>query len=440
MKELNILIDEVRQTQRDALRQANLLPKVRAGVESAELRRWPALGRWVWASTALAGAATASVLLLRPAPLSVAVGDARVHSGAGALIEAPAAAPLPVHFGDGTAVALAPRARLAVASVDAHGATLVLERGRMDLGVVHRKEARWSVRAGRYEVAVTGTRFGVSFDPDSDAVTVEMQAGSVLVRGPGMRAATPLGAGDTLHAFGRTGQIDIARAGVGSTGASAAGAGSTIATAAAAPAPAGEEAPAPEGPPAAQAQPLAMPAPGSALHVVPPHAARALDRALDHDHQDRNQKLTWLDYFRAARYPEALAAAERAGFSSLCVRLEGKDLVSLGDAARLAGNPARAEQAYVEARRRSKRIDRSVFGLGMVEFDLRHSYHSAAEWFGQYLEAYPRGPLASEAAGRLMESWYRVGDMDQARKAAQSYLKQYPTGPHAALARQISGS
>src|SRR5262249_21296968 len=151
---------------------------------------------------------------------------------------------------------------------------------------------------------------------------------------------------------------------------------------------------------------------------------------------DRRER-AWIELANAARYREALAAAERVGFSSLCVRLDPPELVLLGDTARLANNPDRAEQAYIEAGRRKPRLDRSVYGLGLVEADLRHRYHSAAEWFAQYIESYPRGRLASEAAGRLIEAWQLAGDEDQARKAARDYLAKYPSGPHAARARQL---
>jgi len=303
MRDLNILIDEVRQTQREALRQANLLPKVRAGVMAAELRRGRRLTRTLWLGTALAGGAAAAFLLTRPAPLTVAVGDAHVKSGPGAVVEAPATASVPVQFSDGTELALAPRARLGVEAVDSHGATLVLERGSLDVGVVHRQGARWSVRAGRFEVAVTGTRFEVSFDPEGDALTVKMRAGSVLVRGPGRSGATPLGARQTLHADGRTGRYDI------TTDEASASAPAAPAVAA----PVAAQGPL-EGPPGEGPARAALPVPAPAVRPALPRASHpaVMDRR---DH-------AWMELANAARYREALAAAERVGFSSLCVRLD----------------------------------------------------------------------------------------------------------------------
>src|SRR4051794_4769631 len=120
---MNVLMDEVRQAQREALRHANLLPKVKERVQAAAIRRpfrlrFPA----IWMTATVAGVAAAAFIWTRPAPLSLAVGDAQRPAAAGAIVDAPAAAPVPVRFSDGTAVTLAPRARLAVETIDTHGA------------------------------------------------------------------------------------------------------------------------------------------------------------------------------------------------------------------------------------------------------------------------------------------------------------------------------
>jgi outer membrane protein assembly factor BamD (BamD/ComL family) len=60
----------------------------------------------------------------------------------------------------------------------------------------------------------------------------------------------------------------------------------------------------------------------------------------------------------------------------------------------------------------------------------------AAEWFSTYLKEQPGGALAREALGRLIEAYQAAGDRVSARAAAERYLKSYPDGPHATLARQ----
>jgi outer membrane protein assembly factor BamD (BamD/ComL family) len=63
--------------------------------------------------------------------------------------------------------------------------------------------------------------------------------------------------------------------------------------------------------------------------------------------------------------------------------------------------------------------------------------NEAVGWFQRYLAEEPSGPLAREAAGRLIELYRQSGDAASVRSAAESYLKNYPTGPHAGLARSV---
>jgi TolA-binding protein len=141
------------------------------------------------------------------------------------------------------------------------------------------------------------------------------------------------------------------------------------------------------------------------------------------------------------RYHDALRAAVAANFDDQCKRLPSDELLLLGDVARLDGDTARASHAYDVALTRFPDADRTTFALGVVAFESRHDYADAARWFDRYLHEHPRGPLATAAAGRLMESYSRGGDAARARTAARAYLREHPQGPHAALARRIaSGS
>ena len=48
------------------------------------------------------------------------------------------------------------------------------------------------------------------------------------------------------------------------------------------------------------------------------------------------------------------------------------------------------------------------------------------------------GPIRRrKRKGRLMEALQGAGESREARKAAVDYLRDYPSGPHAALARDI---
>jgi hypothetical protein len=70
----------------------------------------------------------------------------------------------------------------------------------------------------------------------------------------------------------------------------------------------------------------------------------------------------------------------------------------------------------------------------------RRAHGEAARWFEVYLRERPRGDLAREAAGRLIEARLGARDRPAARAAARAYLARYPDGPHAALARATLAS
>ena len=80
-----------------------------------------------------------------------------------------------------------------------------------------------------------------------------------------------------------------------------------------------------------------------------------------------------------------------------------------------------------------------MFSLGRMAFENRHDYAAAAGWFESYVQLFPHGPLVREAAGRLLEARLKTGNGAQARQAAASYLRTFPNGPHAALARRTVG-
>ena len=148
---------------------------------------------------------------------------------------------------------------------------------------------------------------------------------------------------------------------------------------------------------------------------------------------------TWRALARRAQYHQALTLALAEGFDRDCDQLRGDDLVLLGDVARLGGDIRHADQAYRAALRRFPDLDRPAFALGVMAFESRHDYRDAASWLSRYLHDHPNGPLATEAAGRLLEAWDLAGDTARAREAARNYLRDHPTGPHKALARRLAG-
>jgi len=152
------------------------------------------------------------------------------------------------------------------------------------------------------------------------------------------------------------------------------------------------------------------------------------------------QSDAWRTLVTGGRYREALELVERGGFDEQCRRAAGLDLLELGDVARYAGSAKEARQAYMAARGKLPGGGRSAYGLGLTAFDQERDFSGAARWFETYLAEQSEGDLRREAAGRAMEAWERAGAHDKARAAALEYLRQYPNGVEAAVARQLATS
>jgi transmembrane sensor len=308
---------------------------------------------------------------------------------AGDVLAAGPEQPMEARFSDGSELVLAADGRARVVALHAAGASVALERGKLDVHVIHRPETRWQITADAYRVRVTGTRFAVTWNPPARSLTVRLSEGSVEVTGPGLAPdGARVSAGQELRA--------------GPTGFAVA--------------PAREGAPAPQ----------IAPAPDTASSAG---ATRPVPRPV---------AAGWRALASRARYHEALSTAIAGDFSAACRQLSASDLMLLGDVARLDGDAVRAEQAYRSALTRFRELDRPSFALGVLAFEARHDYRGAATWFASYLREHPTGPLATEAAGRLLEALHRAGETTRARTAAVTYLRDHPNGPHAALARSLA--
>ena len=76
------------------------------------------------------------------------------------------------------------------------------------------------------------------------------------------------------------------------------------------------------------------------------------------------------------------------------------------------------------------------FALGRLSLG-RGQPAEGCRWFEQYLAEQPHGPLSSTALVRLLEIQAAGGDQAAAQAVARAYLRDYPTGLHAALARRL---
>jgi TolA-binding protein len=186
--------------------------------------------------------------------------------------------------------------------------------------------------------------------------------------------------------------------------------------------------------PSVEPEPATAPVPSEA-----PAANTTEGRAPERSRTPQSAPSAWAELAEAGRYSEALAAANREGFARLCRSLNADGLLLLGDAARYAGSPARARQAFRSLVQRFPRDERSpdaLFALGRLESEAKLP-QAAAKWFERYLGLPGDPPLGEEARGRLVEIYSRMGDEDAASRAARAYLSRYPDGVHAALARKV---
>ena len=400
-------------------------------------------------AAALVLAALALVFVKRPRDAMRFDVGAAEPGVVGAWIAAPTGAELPIRFSDGSVLRLAPGGRARVAAVGEDGAEVALERGSLDLSVVHREATRWTVRVGPFQVNVIGTKFETRWDPVTERFEVALREGAITVSGPVVGEKRAVRAGERLVVSPAAGTLEV---------------GSIHAETHDAPAPVpfgGAEPPAPPAtvtrgaepaphppvsmggdPPYPPAQPVPALHPGGhggSPSVMPPASSPSVAPVAPPEHAAASVS-TWRALALDARYKEALAEAEREGFDGICASAGAGDLWALGDAARLGGGPGRSVQAFSTLRTRfpgTAEAASAAFILGRIAQDQNRDPGGAAGWFSRYLAEQPGGAFAEDALGRLVEADDKLGDEAGARRAAERYLAAYPNGSHAGYARRV---
>ena len=352
----------------------------------------------------------------RPSALSFAVGSPPIAGAVGDWISANSEGPTEVRFSEGTSLTLAPMAKIRVTDATTQGAGVLLEQGRVDARVVHTSpDTKWALRAGPFDVRVTGTRFEAAWDPTSETFEITMREGSVVVRGPVLSSERALVAGEHLRISVRDGELALRNA-------------QPNAPAKLAP-PADSVALAPPRE-AATAEPPIVPTATAA-----PRSPTALGSAPDPAASVGDREPGWRELASAGKYKEAFVATERVGFIQEVEIGSSADLTTLTDIARFAGRPALAREALLAQRRRFGARGRSAFLIGKTAADQQGNAAEGVRWFEIYLSEEPRGALAEQALGRIMELTKK--DSTGARSAADRYLARYPSGSYAGLARSI---
>lgn len=375
------------------------------------LASWPRKSWFVprpLALVAIAAAAFAGWIAIRrpavEASITYSVGPADMQGVPGTWIAAGTQA-MPLRFSEGTLVTLEPGARARVTGTNAHGATMLVERGKAHAKVVHQgASTSWLVHAGPFDVNVVGTEFDVAWDPTHEIFDIRVSEGKVIVRGPLLDAGRAVSTSEVLHVdvHHKTSEVRMDSA-------------ETIPVATTPPPEThdstpddsqskGDGVPADPGPVVSSEKPVVVP--------------------------------TWQKLAAAGKHKEALEAAEQAGFEQILGNASVPVLLQLADEARFAGAHARARQALVRARELGAR-GRSAFLLGKIAADHDHAPADAIAWFQRYLDESPSGGLAEQALGRIVEIEDKLGHREPARKAAESYLQRYPGGAYETLARRV---
>ena len=367
---------------------------------------------WIGGTCTALGLAAAAALYFvqKPSTLTFAVGNDDRNGTLGNWVSASEHQTLPLRFSDGTKLLLEDTAQARVTELQAKGAHVVLERGKLRASVVHQNGTHWELQAGPFTVFVRGTRFNLNWSAESAAFSLELTEGKVDVTGPGLAGFKSVGAGQTLEVSGGSGGWHIGKP-------------------TAAPTNDAEKVDPSSSPSnsAASADILGINDKGP---VGPPVVGRAAASASP----------SWQELATAGNYGEALAFAKKTGLSKIYSAGTVSDLTRLAQVARFAGASDTARGALRAIRERfagSPESAMATFDLGRLSFDSSGRYLEAAHWFREYLREFPHGNLAREALGRLVESLERGGDHLGAREAASDYLLRYPNGPHAGLSRRL---
>ncbi len=378
--------------------------KARAEFLEASAPRPAGHARWLWSAVAL-GFAVAALIAFGPRrtpPLTAALESTGQALSAGAFIEAEGQVALPVRFSDGSRITLSPRARARLVELDGDGAHLLLEGGHAQVAVVPRAHTRFRISAGPFLVRVTGTRFGVAWDAERDRFELDLQKGSVEVAGCVIGQGYAMRSGQRVTASCKRKQFDVGEAGTGAgtrTGAvTGTGTGTGIGT----------------GPGAGTGA-------GAAPGAGPESAVEVRD---------------------VRRVRRAVRPAPVVSFEDACARADAEELTELADSARRSGDFEREGHALRMLRRRFAGTERgalAAFALGRLEFDVYGEHRKAASWFATYVREQPAGALVREARGRLVEAKAVLGETVAAQRLAVAYLRDYPQGPHAELARSLTG-
>ena len=316
---------------------------------------------------------------------------------------------------EGSQFQLMPGARGRLKAVSAQGAQFANERGSASFRITPAPHRHWTVEAGPFVVAVTGTEFTVKWDPAEERLEVLLRRGRVLVSGPIVGEDLTLRPGQKLSVNLPRAETVISEARAESS-ADATSANTASATAA----------PVPPEPSALPAEVSSEPTPKRPPESSTPRTGR-----------------NWKQALANGQWDSILGDVEREGVEASVNSVSSDELFALTDAARYRRRPDIARAALLAQRRRFPGSPRSLdalFLLGRVEESRSGGATQALQWYDQYLDRAPSGTYAAEALGRKMVLYQKLRGSSAARAIAEQYLQRFPEGSYAGTARALSNA
>lgn len=318
-------------------------------------------------------------------------------------------------FSDRTRIHAAAGARLRISdNAGQDGARVSVERGRLGVAVTHKESTNWRFEAGPFRVRVTGTRFELAWDPDSEQLEVILRDGSVNVDGYAGSGSVSVRTGQRFVGDAKRRTMLVADiAGPVGPAEPMEPIASVVPESASAthfPSPSAEPAPKP-GPPA-----LASTAPPS-------------------------RKVSWSALVAKGAYRQVVDEATARGTSECLASGTADELNALADAARYVGRGDLAERTLMALRTRHAATygTRAAFLLGRL-YESRGDMASAKSWYESTLREGAGGAFAAEALAGKMRTVGSLEGRASARVVAREYLRRYPNGVHASAAKQLTES
>jgi hypothetical protein len=322
--------------------------------------------------------------------------------------------PQTVRFSDGTEVRVDQGTRAQIRFVTDHGAELAMARGALHASVVHSATSEWRFDAGPFVVHVTGTAFGLSWDPELDRFDLRLEHGSVTVSSPVVNDPIPVRAGQWLTIRPRSNEVFIRDLSAAAT----------------------NDEPEPDsGSPSVERDSVRPPSPTRSFPAHAPESARVIPEPKPAAAAGHN----WAQDLLHGKADQVVDDALRRGLDGCLAESSGSELAALADAARYTRRNDVARRVLLAERRRfagSRTAADAALFLGRLA-EAEQSDGQALTWFDTYLAEAPAGPHASEALGRKLAIVRHSGGAAAARSIAEEYLTKYPDGTYSSAARAI---